>query len=87
MTKQYTNYTVAVSPEELDKFEKKLQRIKDYFGIDSTSTVIQKIIDTWAELQWKAQKYDQLKDTFLGFEAYYKYEKGEFTDAHDGRIH
>ena len=81
MTKQYTNYSVAVSSEELDEFEQKLQRIKDYFGIESTSTVIQKLVDEWTDLHWKAQKYDQIKDIILGFEAYYKYRKGEFIDV------
>jgi len=86
MTKQYTNYSVAVSSEELDEFERKLQRIKDYFGIESTSTAIQKMVDEWSDLYWKAQKYDQIKDMILGFEAYYKYRKGELVDVErDGR--
>ena len=86
MTKQYTNYSVAVSSEELDEFEQKLQRIKDYFGIESTSTVIQKMVDEWSDLHWKAQRYDQIKDMILGFEAYYKYRKGELVDVErDGR--
>ena len=85
MTKQYTNYSVAVSSEELDEFEQKLQRIKDYFGVESTSTVIQKLVDEWADLRWKAQKYDQVKDIILGFEAYHKYKKGELIYAERDR--
>ncbi len=79
MRRQYSNYTIAVAPEEQEHFERKLQRIKEYFRIESTSTVIQKLVDEWAEIQWKAQKYDQLKDTILGFEMYYKYKKGELV--------
>ncbi len=41
--------------------------------------MIQKLVDEWAEIQWKAQKYDQLKDTILGFEMYYRYRKGELV--------
>lgn len=32
------------------------------------------------------EKYDQLRDTILGFEAYHKYEMGELEDA-NGRTH
>lgn len=46
----------------------------DYFGTESTSTVIQKMINEWAEIHWKAQTYDQLRDMILGYEAYHKYE-------------
>jgi hypothetical protein len=33
----------------------------------------------------KPRKYDQLKETILGLEAYHKYEMGEIEDA-NGRI-
>ncbi|KYK38157.1 MAG: hypothetical protein AYK18_07940 [Theionarchaea archaeon DG-70] len=85
MAKQYSHFTVAVPPEELEEFEQKLQGIKDYFGIERTSTVIQKMVDEWADLHWKAQKYDQIKDTILGFEAYHKYKKGELIYAERDR--
>jgi len=84
MTRQYSHFTVAVSSEELDEFVQKLQEIKDYFGTESTSTVIQKMINEWADIHWKAQKYDQLRDTVLGYEAYHKYERGG-VDAGHGR--
>jgi hypothetical protein len=70
VTKQYAHYTVAVSPDELEDFEEKLQAIKDHFGTESTSTVFQKMVDEWTDIHWKSQKYDQLKDILLGFEAY-----------------
>ena len=86
MTTLYSHFTIAVKPAELTEFEKKLQEIKDLLGIESTSTVFQKMVNEWAELHWKAQKYDQLKDTVLGFEAYRKYERREVEDA-NGRTH
>ena len=86
MTTLYSHFTIAVKPAELTEFERKLQEIKDLLGIESTSTVFQKMVNEWAELHWKAQKYDQLKDTVLGFEAYHKYEMGESEDA-NGRTH
>ena len=76
MTTLYSHFTIAVKPAELNEFEKKLQEIKDLLGIESTSTVFQKMVNEWAELHWKAQKYDQLKEMILGFEAYYKYKEG-----------
>jgi len=86
MAKQYDHYTVAVRPEEADEFEQKLQKIKDHYGIESTSTIFKILINGWAELHWKAQKYDQIKDMILGFEAYYKYKKGELVHVErDGR--
>ena len=81
MTTLYSHFTIAVKPAELTEFEKKLQEIKDLLGIESTSTVFQKMVDEWAELHWKAQKYDQLKEMILGFEAYYKYKEGGFLIA------
>jgi len=84
MARQYSHVTVAISPEKLDEFEQLLQEIKDCYGIDSTSTVIQRLLKDWAELKWKAQKYDQLKDIILGFEAYYQYKKGELIHADRG---
>ncbi len=42
-------------------------------------TVIQRTIYEWEELYWKAQKYEQLKDIILGFDAYAKSGKGELT--------
>ena len=86
MTTLYSHFTIAVKPAELTEFEKKLQEIKDLLGIESTSTVFQKMVNEWAELHWKAQKYDQLRDTVLGFEAYRKYEMGESEDA-NGRTY
>ena len=78
VTTLYSHFTIAVKPAELTEFEKKLQEIKDLFRIESTSTVFQKMVNEWAELHWKAQKYDQLKEIILGFEAYYKYKEGGF---------
>jgi hypothetical protein len=82
MTRLYSHFTIAVKPKELTEFERKLQKIKDSLGIESTSTVFQKMVDEWADLYWKAQKYDQLRETILGLEAYHKYEMGEVEDAH-----
>ena len=82
----YSHFINAVKSAELTEFEKKLQEIKDLFGIESTSTVFQKMVNKWAELHWKAQIYDQLRDTILGFEAYHEYEMGESEDA-NGRTH
>lgn len=79
MSRQYQHFTVAVPPAEVDEFERRLQKIKDALGLESTSAVIQKIVSEWAELYWKAQKYDQLRDVILGFEAYYRHRKGELA--------
>ena len=76
------DFTWNMYTAELTEFERKLQKIKDSPGIESTSTVFQKMVDEWADLYWKAQKYDQLKETILGLEAYHKYERGEIEDAH-----
>ncbi len=81
MKKQYTHVTAAISPEELEEFEKKLQKIKDHYGIESSSTIIQKIISEWEELYLKAQKYDQVRDMILQFEMLNKYRKGELAYA------
>jgi len=85
MTRQYSHFTVAVSSEELDEFVQKLQEIKDYFGTESTSTVIQKMVNEWAEIHWKAQTYEQLRDIILGYEAYHKSEKGGVNVEREGR--
>ena len=63
----YSHFTIAVNLAEFNEFEKKLQEIKDLFGIEK-------------------KKYDQLRDTILGFEAYHKYKMGEVEDA-NGRTH
>ncbi|MBU7017855.1 MAG: hypothetical protein HXS44_10115 [Theionarchaea archaeon] len=76
MTRLYSHFTIAVKPADLTEFERKLQKIKDSLGIESTSTVFQKMVDEWADLYWKAQRYDQLKEIILGFEAYYKHKEG-----------
>jgi hypothetical protein len=83
MTRLYSHFTIAVKPKELAEFERKLQKIKDSLGIESTSTVFQKMVDEWADLYWKAQKYDQLKEIILGFEAYYKYKEGAIDAEKD----
>jgi hypothetical protein len=83
MTRLYSHFTIAVKPGELTEFERKLQKIKDSLGIESTSTVFQKMVDEWADLYWKAQKYDQLKEIILGFEAYYKYKEGAIDAEKD----
>lgn len=76
MVQKYQPVSLKIKDEEYEEFIKRVEKIKDFLGVDSVNSAIVQFIMKSEKILWEAQTYKDMMKIARSYEALYEKEHG-----------